>query len=491
MLKKQKVVLSARGVKKYHTFSGVNKDLRNLISSMRNVIVYFDPDVDGCISGLLVCKHLSKLGINFEWYINSNRSHDWTLDIEKIRGRDIIAVDFLISRDKIEELCNAGCNIVSMDHHNCGSEFIEYSVNGKRGVVINNQYPFEEDDGKYLSGAGVVFESLVAIDPSFDTLANRVLVGITLLSDIRDIENPLAENYLYDLYSHKYEGYIKYLIMSTIGERDYGFGLPKMDRNYVDFKFSPAVNACLRFNRQDEVVNFFLGKGKLNLEYRDKQQDLVHEVMGSMKTVDFPHLRVCYFNEEDFMDKDYMEVLSSFVGLIASRCLDDGHSAICYMIAKGLSGKPYVKRASFRGKVNGLDYQSALSKLFLCVGHKPAFGIKGMKPSKALFEKASELCGYVEANSDYKRSIIDVNNLSLFVNGSAYQVAEDNLYKLSQNKVMIRYTGSAIENKRSGANYKEYSVNGIPVLSFNLKKDFSNGLIMPMLERGLLTFYLE
>lgn len=489
MLKREKVKVSKRGEVKNHIFRGVDENLKSLIHSFSDVIVYFDPDVDGCIAGVLVCRYLAKHRIRYKWYINSHRSHDWSLPVEKVTGTDIIAVDFIITIDKIIELCDAGCNIVSMDHHINRREFIDYTSDYEtRGVVINNQYPFEDEDSRYLSGAGVVFETLIQLDPEFDTEENRALVGITLLSDIREIENPLAEGYLYTLYSIKYKGYIKYLIDSTMGEIDYGFGLPRMDRNYVDYKFSPAINSMLRFDRQDEVVNFFLGRGELDLSCRDNQKSLVKEMVKVIKPVSFSNLRICYFYEKDFMD--YADVLSSFVGLVASKYLGDEHSVICYMIAEGENGK-YIKRASFRGNINGLKYNSALGSQFTCLGHESAFGIKDIVPSKELFKKCNLICKEVEEASGWKRNIIEVVNMSLFVNRNAYEIAEDNMYKLSQNQTYIRYVGGNIERKRSGANYIEYAVNGIPVKCFDPKVNFETGLIMPILDRGLLTFVLE
>lgn len=489
MLSPRKVKLTPRGKIKNHIFKGVDDSLKDLIHSFRDVIVYFDPDVDGCIAGVLVCKYLAKHGIKYSYYINSNRSHDWSLSTEEVSGRDIIAVDFIITIDKIIELCDAGVNIVSMDHHHNREEFINYlSDYDTRGIVINNQYPFEDEDSRYLSGAGVVFETLIQLDPEFDTEENRALVGITLLSDIRDIENPLAEGYLYNTYSCKYKGYMKYLIDNTMGEIDYGFGLPKMDRNYVDYKFSPAINAMLRFNREDEVVDFLLGRGNLDLNCREQQKNLVKEMVKVIKPVEFSKLRVCYFNEGDFLE--YQDVLSSFVGLVASKHLNGIQSVICYMIAEGEEGK-FIKRASFRGNINGLNYREGLLKKFTCLGHSSAFGIKGMIPSKALFKECNKICSNIEVNSNWSRKVIEVVNMSLFVNKNAYEVAEDNIYCLTQNRTYIKYTGNNIERKRSGANYAEYLVNGIPVKCFDPKITFEDGLILPILDRGLLTFYLE
>jgi single-stranded-DNA-specific exonuclease len=494
----QKTKISPRGKCKIHKFKGLDTvadSLSRMLANPDPIIVYFDPDVDGAIAGYLVCKYLRKHGHPFQWYINSNRSHDWSLDTSKVYGRNVIAVDFIITAEKVKELCDYGVELISMDHHENGNEFISYiSEEGKVGVVVNNQYPFEEEDGRYLSGAGVVFETLVGIDSGFDTLLNRQLVGITLLSDIRDIENELAEDYLYKLYSAKYDGFIHKLIESTIGERDYGFGVPKMDRNFVDFKFSPALNACFRFNRQEEVVKFLLGVGELNCEWRNRQKSLVAELISNCKVVEFEHLRVVYFEESDFLE--YSDVLSNFVGLCASQFLKGDKSVICYMISEdSFSGGRYVKRASFRGNYNGLGYNKAISSengMFECKGHGSAFGIKGMKPSRNLFTKVDEICGKVEEGTDKNANVIDICNLSMFLNGGkAFKIAEDNMYKLSQNQTMIRYTGGAIKVKREGSSYREYEVDGIPVMSFHLKSRFDQNLVSIVLDRGLCTFYLE
>ena len=488
-LQEQRFSLKGRGVIKNHTFQGIDK-VKDILSRMGDsIIVYFDPDVDGVIAGYLVCKFCAKIGKSFEWYINSNRSHDWSLPIESVAGKDIIAVDFIIQKDLIIKLCDAGCNVISMDHHKNSRRLISYmSGCGTGGVVINNQYENEEEDSRYLSGAGVVFETLVAVDPEFDTPLNRQLVGITLLSDVRDIENPLAEGYLYSLYTAKYKGFIRKLIDATVGT-DYEFGVPRMDRNFVDYKFSPAVNSSLRFNMQDDVVGFMLGTNELDLEWRERQKELVRELVGGTRVVELNHLRVCFFYEGDF--PEYVDVLSNFVGLVANQYLDGSKSVICYMISVKGSGTPYVKRASFRGNISGLNYNSELSGVFICLGHESAFGIKGLVPSRDTFLRVDYICGKVEKDSGYQKKVINVENLSMFINNGAYRIAEDNMYKLSQNRTYIKYTGKAIKVRRSGSKYIEYSINGIPVIGFDSNMNVEDCLILPTISREKLKFYLE
>lgn len=149
-----------------------------------------------------------------------------------------------------------------------------------------------------------------------------------------------------------------------------------------------------------------------------------------------------------------------------------------------------MKRASFRGCINGLDYNGASKGYFTCLGHKSAFGIKDIKPSKDLFLALSKVYGRLEKDSNYKRTVIGVSNLAFYTN-KALKIAENNCYLLSQNKVYLEYLGNSIENKRSGDKYREYWVDGISVMSFDPEKTPSNSYIVPMLSRGYLIYTLE
>jgi single-stranded-DNA-specific exonuclease len=476
--------------KKYHLFKGVPV-FQKALESLDNAIVYFDPDVDGMVSGYLICRKLSLDGKSFQWYVNKDRMHDWSLPLEACKGKTIIAVDFKVDKAIVKKLVDLGCTILSIDHHVNEPELIYYKSSKSVGIVINNQYPFEEEDCRYLSGAGVVFETLCSIDSRMDTEENRALVGLTLLSDVCDIENPLAASYLSSLYNHKNKGYIGYLISHTIGSKDFGFGSPRMDRNYVDFKFSPAINSNLRFGNQDSVVEFFLGSGDLDLSCHERQKQLVKDIQAGVTVRDFSALRVVYFEDSSIECAEDESILSSFVGLVASRYLDGKHSVLCYDIAKDSTGKKYVKRASFRGNINTVDYLSGWKKFVNAEGHPTAFGVKGLIPSKALFSSLNDVCESLDSNSVRRVDIRPVINMSIFNNSSAKAMAEANMYCLARNRKYVRYVGKGVAVKREGASYREYSVDGVSVMCFDLSLSFDTGLIFPILERGFIKFYLQ
>lgn len=472
---------------KLHNFRGTEY-IKEFIDTFKGstVLVYFDPDVDGLISGLFVCRLLQSKGIDFVWYINKNREHGMLLPLGKLKNMNIICVDFVISKAEISCLVDNGCNVLSLDHHDIGSSFIDYSNKGKRGIIINNQYSFEEDTGRYLSGAGVVFESLVSIYPEFNTRENKALVGLTLLSDIRDIENINARLYLQTLYTHPYKGYIRYLIDATLGVFDYSFGLPRLDRSYVDYKLSPCINSCLRFNKEDMIVDFILGRGGLDTSYQAKQKKLVGEIVEKAKVIEYSNLKVVIIDESKFKNCEYQGILTNFVGLVASKYLDGNKSVIGYVIRNR-----EVLRASFRGNINGLNYLSSIEKYANCVGHPSAFGIKDLVPSNDLFKNINKVCLELESGYNYSFDVLETVNLSMSANSKAYKLGVDNIFCLSHNRSYIKYNGSNIVKKRGSNSYTEYEVDGISVLCFDNTLSVNDDYILPLIERGVLTFYLS
>lgn len=490
-LKKEYMILD-KSIK-YHVFQGceyLTEFKERFKKKKEPILVYFDPDVDGLVSGLLACRICYLWNIPFTWYINDRRGHGFLLETEKVKGMGLFCVDFKINSDKLKELVDNGCDVVSMDHHKNGDDFIEYDNGTNRGMVINNQFSSEEEDGRYLSGAGVVFESAVSVfGDRIDTRENRSLVGLTLLTDVRDIENINARLYLQDLYNHPYKGYIKYLIDGTMGSRDYNFGVPRLDRNYVDYTFSPSINSCLRFNRQDDVVEFFLGSKPIDKGYHERQKVLVEKLIEVSRVIEFEALRVVVIDKRSFIGSPDEEFLSSFVGLTASRFLEWGgkrKSVIAYLV----SGR-VVERASFRGIVNGLDYLSNLLGYLDGEGHGPAFGIHSLYPTEDLFQKCSDVCKKLEESDNTSVSFVTSSNMSMIVNTRAYSMGVENIYCLSQHRKYIKYTGKGIKKKREGDKYVEYLLDGVVVMCFDKDLKPDRDLILPIMERGVLVFYLD
>lgn len=67
----------------------------------------------------------------------------------------------------------------------------------------------------------------------------------------------------------------------------------------------------------------------------------------------------------------------------------------------------------------------------------------------------------------------------------------ENIYCLSQHRKYIKYTGKGIKKKREGDKYVEYLLDGIVVMCFDKDLKPDRDLILPIMERGVLVFYLD
>ena len=81
--------------------------------------------------------------------------------------------------------------------------------------------------------------------------------------------------------------------------------------------------------------------------------------------------------------------------------------------------------------------------------------------------------------------------MSMAVNNKAYDVGVENIFCLSQHRRYIRYTGANVVRRRQGAKYIEYALDGVGIMCFDESLDPRKDLIMPILERGVLCFYLN
>lgn len=462
------------------------------------ILVYFDPDVDGLFAGLFICKWLQDTGLKFSYYVNPKRKHGFTLPLASIQGYLIIAVDFAITREEMQTLVDNDVDIVSIDHHDVESNLIEVRSETARGIVLNNQYPFEPEEDKYLSGAGVVYEVLCRWFPQFECIENRALVGVTLLSDARVIEGDKARKYLKSAFNLNIEDgtYLEYLVKNTI-EYDFGFGCPRMDRNYIDFTFSPRLNSLFRFGKEAEVLNFILGIDSNLPNLRKQQSKVVEEMKKIMYKVDYSDLTVCCVVEEEFIIPDVD--ITSFIGLLCSNVKGTGKSTLAFVLDKGV-----VTRASFRGQFDDIDYKGALRSIGIdAQGHDNAFGIQDFKYTDDTWIKINTVISKIDKGHKSTIKIKEVSNLQFFLTQHGYKTAENNNYCRDLYKTYIKYTGKSVTVSRykkatlkedgsvDKKAYIEYIIDGNRVKSFDENLTPQNGFILLTLEKGYVQLYLR
>lgn len=453
----------------------------------RKVLVYYDADVDGLFAGYIASKFCEKQGVPYQIYINDNRGHGFRIAPEKLKGYLVIAVDFDIPTDIVEQLVLNDVSLVSFDHHKIQDNFVWYKYEGAEACILNNQYPFEPSEDRYLSGAGVVYEALTHIDPTFSSQELQALVGITLLSDSREIENRKAREYLTKtFYTDTEQGYLHYLMTEVLkGKVSYGFGTPRFDRNFIDFTFSPTLNAMLRYDKGMQAVNFICGRGLDDCKAREVQKEVIEKMTANAYRLKLSAMTVVAC-DESILDGSGVS-MANYIGYLANKEKGMGVSVLAYTY-RGQE----VTRASFRGRYSDVDYNDAFNRMgIVSQGHKSAFGILDFQPTQDIWEKLNHIVGLLDSGHVQTFKVVDVHNLSTAVVQFVGKLAEENMYVRDEYRTYLRYQGTTYRTARKSTKYIEYIVDGLQVKGFDTEINPCNGLILPVMEKNHVKLYLR
>lgn len=494
----------------------------------RPILLYGDPDVDGLISLLLMCQFCDSMGKKYSYYVNSKRGHGFFIDPQTIEGYLVISSDFGIDSEEIKNIVEHNIVLLATDHHSCQDEFIHYHCEdkGTEGILINNQYPFEPEEDRYQSGAGVLYEMICSIYPDFKSPVREALVGITLLSDSRPIENEKAKAYLRQTYSIETKGnYLGYLLETALDDVDFGFGVPRLDRNFIDFTLSPLINSLLRFDLEWKAVEYIMGRGISTEDKKLKrlQSKLVADMKSCANYLEFPNIRFVGVSTSELNQKYPNVDMNNFVGLMCNSIKGTGKSVLGF----AYDSNGVITRASFRGEYDDIDYRSSLQEIGLqAEGHAGAFGILNFVPDREVWGTINTIVGELNKGHQQSVTILNASNLSFILMQKGFDLATGNCYVRDMYRTYLKYTGNGHKivketfktepftdkDLSSGAKpdkyegglpvkytrdvnnnmvrkYIEYSVDGKSVKSFGITLE--EGLILPILERGHVKLYVR
>lgn len=413
-------------------------------------------------------------------------------ELQSMRGSLIIAVDFLMTEEDLQRVVDAGIDIISIDHHmntvqsakevirkvsdKCGDPYLseytrnalstvsekhletvrKYSQNTSEpipdglsvedlrnevirraeqhsltnyAVLINNQYPFEPAEFRFLSGAGMVYETFKSVMPSLSCQKYRAMVGWTLISDSCTLDSDLARGFLNELYNWN-DVYSHYLIELTKPDTDWDawMGAYELDNNYIVYTVNPKFNAMFRANMGDYCVNLLLEMLKAetftHMYYQSTRFIEHRKVM--QKAVDYQKKVIAYYKElykrvseskesQDFyadtsriydnkpvvMYKEYSNLAvlryilpkdsdvnasvnrtfalySNYIGVAINQILSIVNKTVIlllYYMDKS-TGAIECSRGSMRGYMTGVPYMSYGTRLNLkFIGHEGACGL--------------------------------------------------------------------------------------------------------------------
>lgn len=489
-----------RGSEKYFSLLCKYKDKQKNGEDVK-IVVHYDPDLDGLIAGRLVQRQLTRLGLPSMYYINANRKHGFYFtdaQLEELKGGLIVGVDFAISRAEIERVVEKGVDIVVIDHHSIFDSYIEVEKDGKKGLLINNQYDFEPAEYRYLSGAGVVHyvqEYVMSqISNEEEDTESMGLVGISLLSDVRPLGSTDATRFLNKTYTldTAYFQYIMSLVIDDTYKRFDSAGKPRMHRNFIEYRLAPHLNAMFRMDKGVDAIRLLNGDIALYNEYMDTgriyayrkiQNSITQALMEQSEVEDIGSLQIVKVEEEKVLAAVEMDIpsVSNFIGLACSRMMSDTKTTFLYVVDKD----GVFLRGSVRGLKEGVDYLKIFREVGVdCEGHAGAFGVMSwdvdIENRHRLASRIEE--GEAELGGGSVRNVIKVMDLKMFLKETK-KVAIHNAYVSDRDRYYLKYVGMDIREVQKGK-IREYIINGIPIPCFDAGITMENGYIIPVLGKG-------
>lgn len=347
----------------------VNTIKYHILNNSRIAII-IDSDMDGSCSSYMMYKYLKmhnvdkvkpfaqngkERGINSE----SMRSQilEWKPNLLIIPDAGTNSVQYE------DEIIDNDIDLVIIDHHDSNEDVC------KRAIIVNNTMN-QLECNRELSGTGVVFKVLQAIDLDMGTkYSNNFidLVGLSIISDSMDIktyENRWFIKYILDDKEHINNLFI-YELFDTI-----------LDNNYtqrdISFKIVPLFNSVIRcgdIKEKQQLFMAFCGKNiedtiKMCQNYHSKQINIVN------KFIEHHQEEINEQSESNITIIDAKDIPQSFSGLIAGKI-------------SGITNKPCIIGKSVNGELSGsfrgyipIDIMRSLPHINKAAGHNVgAYGI--------------------------------------------------------------------------------------------------------------------
>lgn len=366
----------------YYIYDNIRECVQTIkyhILNNSRVAIIIDADMDGSCSSYMMYKYLKLQGISkVKPFVQDGKERG--IESNKIRKQILEwKPDLLIipdagtnSADWEDEIIDNGIDILIIDHHDPVIDKDDPTKTKicKRAIIVNNTMN-QLECNRNLSGTGVTFKVLQALDCEMSTkYSNNFidLVGLSIISDSMDVrtyENRWFIKYILDDKEHIENQFIyelfDTLLSDTYTQRD------------ISFRIVPLFNSVIRCGTIEEKQQLFMAFCGKNIDDTIKMCQHYHSEQIK-KVDDF----IRHHQEEIDVQKnsnitiiDAQDSIKSFNGLIAGRI-------------SGMTNKPCIVGkvvgnelcGSFRGYIN-VNIMSTLPHVTMAQGHETgAYGIK-------------------------------------------------------------------------------------------------------------------
>ena len=334
------------------------------------IAIVQDADGDGSCSAYIMYKYLKLQGVNRVKLLIQN-GKERGIESETIRKRIlklqpnlVIIPDAGTNSAKWEnEILDNNIDLTIIDHHNPTNEVC------KRAIIVNNTMN-HLDCNVNLSGTGVTFKVLQALDMDMNTkYSNNFidLVGLSIISDSMDVrtyENRWFLKYILDDKENINNPFIYELFDELLGDT--------YTQRDISFRIVPLFNSVIRCGTLEDKQKLFMafcGKHiedtiKMCQKYHSLQVKIVNEFIETHQN------QIEIQEESNIIIIDNSDAPKAFNGLIAGKI-------------SGMTNKPCIVgkvigtelKGSFRGYIK-ISVMNTLPHVIEVAGHNVgAYGI--------------------------------------------------------------------------------------------------------------------
>lgn len=333
--------------------------------------IVIDSDADGYTSAYIMYKYIRLQNPKCKVKMIVQDGKIRGLDSEKTRKQVIdCKPDCLILPDSgtnsapyTQELFDNGIFLIIADHHAPSSDVCK-----DWGIVVNNQMNHLECNTE-LSGCGVTFKLLQALDKEFGTkYSNRFidLVGVSIISDSMDIrtyENRWFVKYILDD-KERIQNPFMYELFDKLGDT--------YNQRDISFKVVPLINSVIRCGTVEEKQQLFLAFDNKNVDDTVKMCHHYHQEQMAI---------VSNFIEHHQAEID--EQANSNITVIDAKDIPQNFSGLIAGKISGLTNKPCIVGKTIKGELSGsfrgnisIETLRDLPSVVFAQGHSGACGIR-------------------------------------------------------------------------------------------------------------------
>ncbi len=265
------------------------KSVESKDKSVVHVAIIIDSDIDGNTSSAILASYIEDnfSHIKLHFLFHEGKTHGITKEmVSKVANlNETIGIDLLIVPDagtsdynhqyKID--MDMDIPILVLDHHEADNGESEFAL------VVNNQLS-PEYENKALSGVGIVYKFLQALDDEYKIYeADEYLdlVALGNIADTMDLTSPETRYYVYEGLKNIKNEFLKEMISKQIG--DFNRVYPQT----LAFGVIPKMNGIIRVGSAEEkqdLFNAFRGVKETYYNTRSKKNETLPQKVTRLCT---------------------------------------------------------------------------------------------------------------------------------------------------------------------------------------------------------------